>query len=222
MSAGQLVDRELGDELQEQFANAVLHPYTPEPEIIDGYPVGAFLPTECVIIDGYVVTPDGEIVGLADRDETFHVTDLSSAEWVLDKMAGHEAQIAALSMRLAAIQHNITTLVKQQNARRAFLEYRYGQELKAFARQNLKGKSKTWRCAYGLVAFRKTQPGVVVWDEAAAIAWAKEHCPDAVKVKESFLVSVAKDAVFADPQRAQHGLEVTEAGENVKISTGVE
>jgi hypothetical protein len=173
------------------------------------------------VIDGYLVAPDGEIVGLAERPGEFHVADQASAEWVLDKMAKHDAEIAALEMRLKALQQNLQRMQGQEIRGRSFLEYRFGGELIEFARRNLKGRCKTWTCAYGSVAFKKQPRGVEVLDEEAAIKWAKVVCPAAVQVKEKLLISLCKEMVLADPPATEHGFNIFTPTEKATIKTGV-
>ena len=175
------------------------------------------------VIDGFIVDELGEIVGHTSFADGFHVTDRSGAEWVLRKIMEADAQIVAMDIMAKAIMDNIDRDRKRQQQRRAFFEARYGAEVIAYAKANLKGKSKTWTCPYGSVSFRSTKPSIEITDEEKAIAWVKTLAiPGAIKVTEKLLLSEVKEKLLADPPTPGHGIEVKAAGESAKISSGVE
>lgn len=192
---------------------------------MDDDPANAPIETE-ILPDGTIVDQSGEIVGLSEVSGDFHVTDKDKAEWVLSKMLDQDAAIAGLNAKERAIIENIDTQRRYHDARRKYFEWRFGAELAAFARANLKGKQKTWTCAYGKVSFRMTQRGIEIGDEKEAISWIRSAFDpliviEAVKVTEKIILSVVKEKLLADPPPAGHGIAVKEAGENVKIETGV-
>ena len=180
---------------------------------------------DTIEVDGYLVnSATGEVVGLVD--DTFHVDDEKSAEWVLEKMQQEDAQVAGLTARLNAIKENIETLRNRHANRRTYLETKFGAELAEFAKTQLDGKIKSWTCPFGTVAFRSTPERLAVADEDKALEWAKVHEPQAVKTTEKFLISrLGKDtqkAILEAGTASLHGLRIEPAGESVTIKTGVE
>lgn len=179
--------------------------------------------TTLAVIDGYLVDDAGEIHGHTNCADEFHVVDQSSAEWVLAKMMDADAAISAVNAKEKVILENLRLERLHQQQRRQWFEFRFGPELKAYARANLRGKSKTWTCPYGKVAFRATQPALDITDESAAIAWVKSlGLTDAVKTTETLLISECKEKLLADPPPLGHGIDVVPAGEKVTIKSGVE
>ncbi len=54
--------------------------------------------TTSIIINGYIIDPEtGEVIGHVERKKEFHVTDMDSAEWVLDKLPGLASEVAGLA-----------------------------------------------------------------------------------------------------------------------------
>lgn len=179
--------------------------------------------TTLSVIDGYLVDPDtGEIHGLATVASDFHVTDIGAAEWVMQRLCETDAAIVGIDAKQRAILANLDAERRHQLARRKWIMGRFGPELEAFARANLKGKVRTWRCAYGTVTFRKTQPGVEIVDEVKALAWVRYlDIPDSIKITQKIMLSVVKDALVADPPPEACGIVIVPEGESVKIDTGV-
>ena len=181
-------------------------------------------PVEPIEVDGYLIDPEtGEVVGHVDG--AFQVDDLGSAEWVMEKMLTEDIEIAALEKRLEVIAANLDSMKKDRERRRKWLEYRFGDELEDFARQNLPEKGKTWKCAYGRVSFRTTNARVGVNDETLAINFLRPIAPDAIKTTEKVLVSALPEHIkqkALDGGLKKWGFEVVPGGESVTIKTGVE
>lgn len=113
----------------------------------------------------------------ADAEETPEVFTPDTAEkvdWVLGKIADHRA-------RANRIRMNADTMAKQAEAEADALEWRFGPALQAFAREQLTGgKRKSLTLFHGTLGFRTVPAGVVVGNEAGALAWAKDNLPGAV------------------------------------------
>ena len=107
--------------------------------------------TTIIIQDGYKVDAEtGEILGLA---EPFQVTDVKSAEWVMQKMHEAESQAKAYEAQAADILANLCKLTKFHRSKAEWLKTCYGSQLEEVAKAN----------------------------EDRAIAWALLHEPDSVK-----------------------------------------
>lgn len=175
-----------------------------------------------ILPDGTIIDQNGEIVGWAEVGSDWHITDSGKAAWVMEKRMIEDGAIKGLMAQLTAISENLDKMIRFHERRIKDLDWRFGEELAAFARANLKGKQKTWTCAYGKVSFRTTQPGIEFTDDALALAWMKSLAiPEAIKVTEKIMLSVVKEKLLADPPPAGHGIEIRPAGESVKIESGI-
>jgi hypothetical protein len=172
--------------------------------------------------DGWVVDAEtGEIMGRHDTHEAFHVTDMSSAEWVLQRMQETDAQILAetaiLQARIEAQQKRIDV----QKRRRDWLDRRFGSELEVFAAQELDGqKSRTLETGFGKLSFRKGVQKIAVREGRmeTAIAVCLNLFPNAVKVTESLLVSELKGHESELPGDL---FEIIPAADKFTVTTGV-
>ncbi len=177
--------------------------------------------TTLTVIDGYLVDDSGEIVGHAHAGTDFHIRDKESAEWVLKRFLDCDTAIAALDMEETAILANIDTVRRQHAARRKYLEWRFKAELASYANAVLRGRGKTWTCAYGSVATRTVPPRIEIVDEAKAISWLRTRgLGNAIKVKESVILAECKP-LLKDPPQEGHGIIVRESSESVTIRSGV-
>ena len=95
-----------------------------------------------------------------------------------------EGQIEALNMKLTALKIQHDRKVNTLRSKRKTLEYFYWPRLKRVVLQATMGtKKKSEDFTYFRAGFRKQQTLVEVYDEEKAIAWAREHCPEAVAIK---------------------------------------
>lgn len=110
----------------------------------------------------------------------FHVTDESSADWVLRKIAEARAGRKRVEAQLAA-------KVEAYRREEEYFTMRYQNELRIFAFVELDGKkTKTLKLAEGSLSFRVTPPKLVVRDESLALAWATINAPNAIKATMGF------------------------------------
>jgi hypothetical protein len=78
----------------------------------------------------------------------------------------------------------------------AFLVSRFTPALTDFTREQIEGKKeRSVKLLFGSLGFRKRPDTLEVTDEAAAVVWAREHVPDAVKVTTSLLKTPVKEYV---------------------------
>ena len=152
--------------------------------------------TDIVVIEGFCYsTETGELLYPAEK-EGFKVDDQRSAEWLGEKLLGLDADIAALELQKQAVCQNVDSMIADKKRHKDGMLWRYGPQLKAFAKANLPKGKRTWTCAFVSVAFRTVKAGFrLATTDDAAMSWAKAEYPDAVKVKESFLISQVPDSV---------------------------
>lgn len=183
--------------------------------------------------DGWVYDiASGEVINRLDADgflvrDRFEVTDPESADWVLRVRSESEAEIAKINLQEAAFKRHCEARRKAQYQRLAWWDYKFSASLIAFARRQLTGKARTWRGAFGSVAFRKTQGTTKIVSEVEAVAFVKTYAPELVRVTES----VNLKAIEAAREVAEKALgEVVDLGfvktagasETITIETGIE
>lgn len=128
----------------------------------------------------------------AESDNRFKVTDRSSANWVLKKIAQAAAEMSDVDKmcddEIAIINRRREQLKKSPEGTIQFFTIAYNEELEAFAKSELTGKKeKSVALIHGRIGFRSSKAKMVATDEAAAIAWAEKNAPTAVK--KSLLIS---------------------------------
>lgn len=193
---------------------------------------------EIINVDGYLIdSTTGEVVGMVEAEQ-FQVNDESSLNWVLSKMLQCEASISAVDTTEAviharAILDNAAKIKAEKEKRLTWLRARFEPDIHQYAAQILEGqKSRTHKTIYGSVSLRSVKGGLRVSDPAKALEWAKIYAPEAVKVTESFGISLLpeeKRKTLSDPlsnatatvDALRGAFEVVPDRENVTIKTGV-
>lgn len=121
--------------------------------------------------------------GVELRREPWRITSLGQADWAMRRVAECRALAERYDGEVRLWQAARSKIVGAADW--------FEDRLKEWAIAERTEANKTIRTAHGTVPTRKSKPKITVVDEGAAIAWAKTACPGAVKVVESFLVSVA-------------------------------
>lgn len=132
----------------------------------------------------------GAIVTDADGTEVsspqpWRIESLGSAGWAAARLAELRARRMEYDEEVRRWREAGAKLVRAE----AFFE----DALKEWAVRSRTATAKTFTLSHGTVSTRLSKARVVVVDEGAAIGWAEEACPDAVKVSKSFLVSKLGD-----------------------------
>lgn len=173
-----------------------------------------------------LITDHGEVVDVIEpKGQSFAVTDRDTAEWVLEKMADDDAELAAIEARKAALVANLDAQATRIRRSRESWERRYGAQIEQVARDSLRGKERTAVFDNGKVAFRKTQPRIVVGDHTAAARWLSEqdHLTDLHDEAVTYTPRVKTTPLKGHENELPPDLFTCEpAGESVSISTGIE
>jgi hypothetical protein len=174
------------------------------------------------IIDGELWDEEtGEYAGPASGWITGDETAEDLALLVMRKRMDIEAAIQAEKDKLDAITNNMVKIIGKQVARLEWLERQYNAQLQDYALSQLPRKAdgslkiKTWTCPFGSVSFRTVAERVKVVDEEETVAWLMHHNPEAIKTKNTVLVSKLSD--FATVHAP--GIEIIPASESVTIKT---
>ena len=135
--------------------------------------------------------------------------------------------IAETKAKMIGVQAKYSLLVKQQErelrrlqGKEQWLLTTYSNQLGRYAEEALPRKAdgslrlKTMRTPWGDIAIRHSKARLSVGNDEASVFWAQDHCPGAVKVKSSVLVSLIPDDVkqkmLDEPSLAIiHGFDVT-------------
>ena len=205
--------------------------------------LGALAADECEIIDGYRIGQDGEVLEYVGEPR-FAIDSEDKAEWAMHKRMDAVREVESLRAKRRAILDNLDRQIRQAEGRVRALDYRFGEDLTAFARTRLSGKRRSWACPYGTVAFRRTKARWT-WSDAPdakerAVRWAKENWTPELIEKQGIVRTRVEEVPVLDAitrmvetlEKSPEGWEeVRQAtwtflsyvpeGETVKIETGV-
>jgi hypothetical protein len=148
----------------------------------------------------------------------------------MNRLSSAEADVLAETKRLQAVVANVEKLLALKNRRVEWLKARYELSANDVAEGLLPRKpdgtfrTKTYTCPWGQVAFREVKPKVVVNNPQLAVAWAKSHAPDAVKVAESILVSklpedLVTEWLASEDHNTPWGFTIEPGRTSVKVTT---
>lgn len=119
------------------------------------------------------------------------------ANRILSRMAREEREIRLIDEQeadeLERVRLRAAELREAHKKRLGFLDGRYSNLLKDFAAREIEGgKTRSVKLLSGRLGFRQNPSSMKIIDPAAALAWAKENLPNAVKVVESVQVTPLK------------------------------
>jgi hypothetical protein len=147
--------------------------------------------------------------------EQFHIDSDGAANWYLRKLANIEAEQRRVQAQAAAI-------VKQLENDAERLRYLYDAELEEYVREKLRAtgsRRKSVHFLQGTAGFRTVPASIRVADTPAALHYATEHLPDAVKT-QTVLDSARYRRLVEETGELLPGVEVTEAHEAFKVTFG--
>jgi hypothetical protein len=141
-----------------------------------------------------------------------------------------ETRAAAEEMKYKSVLENINKMVKRHKSKVTYLRAMYeGQAAKVATTLLPRDKdgnlrSKTYRCPFGTIGQRTTQPSLKISDMPRAVGFMHESAPEAIKVELKVLVSAIPDEVKQKLLNSvdiaeQFGFEVNPGGESVTIKT---
>lgn len=110
-----------------------------------------------------------------DEEEGFRIDTEAKVEWALRKIGAWDAEHARVKAHADAILNRIA------GEKASFLA-RFQVELEEFARSKVAdGKRRSYETVYGTLAFRKVPSTLAISDPDAALAWARENAPTAIR-----------------------------------------
>ena len=124
-----------------------------------------------------------------DVPPAFAIRDAATANWLVRRVV--EAREHAVRAKAWA-----ATKVRRVEREESQLLYLFGQQLQTWVRaelERLRHRRRTVFLPDGQVGYRRNPGRMLVEDEAAALAWAREHCPEAVRVTLSLNKTVLRE-----------------------------
>lgn len=113
--------------------------------------------------------------------EAFCPADAAGVDWVLGKIAAARAEARLL-------RENMEAMARACERKAEALEWKYGPALQTYLQAELGGgNSRSKRLPHGVIGYRTKPVGVQVTDSGAALAWATENLPDALRVDKKAL-----------------------------------
>lgn len=151
----------------------------------------------------------------------FYVTDMSSADWVLKKLAELETQLsninAMVDNEIESIEAKRLKLVKPIENQIEFFKLAFEEHLQSWAFDELNGrKSKSINLLHGKVGFRKTPDQLLINDEERAIEIAEDNSFDVIRIKKEIKKADFKKLLISDEKAESIFANVAEVveGEN--------
>lgn len=111
----------------------------------------------------------------APVEDGFRIDSDDKVEWALRKIGAWDAEHARVKAHSESILKRITS------EKESFLA-RFQVDLEEYTRQKIEGgKRRSYETVYGTLAFRKVPSTLAISDPDAALAWARENAPTAVR-----------------------------------------
>lgn len=172
-----------------------------------------------IVDDYYVDKETGEYAGPVDGwlgDELKTEDDVLLA---LQRLLKYETELKAEQLAMQSVVDRYKSMVAARERKVSWLKARYGDQIANFAKQNLYGKSKTWKCPWGQVAFRTSQPTFTIADEEKAAMLIPVNL-EAVKVEAKVYKSkIPKEIQLTLAEQYPDVFSITEPTENFSIKS---
>ena len=143
----------------------------------------------------------GEVLEDLSAPDPLTSSALVIADYLGPRLTGSQARLDALIAERKAWEKRIGEMfdarIKREQSYQAWLKSGFRNTLLAYYEANIKPSGpRTLTLGMIKLAKRRTQERVIALDTEAAIAWAKEACPAAVKTTETFLISKADEGAI--------------------------
>ena len=170
-----------------------------------------------IIGDSYWDKETGEYAGPVDGwlgDELKTEDDVLLA---LQRLLKYETELKAEQLAMQSVVDRYKSMVKDKERKVQWLQARYGAQIADFAKTQLTGKTKTWKCPWGQVAFRTSQPTFSILDDEKA-AYVIPLGLDAIKTEYKIYKSkIPKEVQLTLVEQYPDIFSVTEATENFSV-----
>mgnify|MGYP006198647437 CR=1 FL=1 len=135
----------------------------------------------------------------------------------LQRLLKYETELKAEQLSTQSIIDRCKQMVKDKERKVQWLQARYGAQIADFAKKQLVGKAKTWKCPWGQVAFRTSQPTFSILDDEKAVYVIPLNL-DAIKTEYKIYKSkIPKEVQLTLVEQYPDIFSVTEATENFSV-----
>lgn len=170
-----------------------------------------------VIGDSYYEIETGEYAGPVDGwlgDELASEADILLA---MQKLLQYETELKAQQLYAQSVVERCKSMVKEKERKVQWIQARYGAQIADFAKKQLTGKAKTWKCPWGQVSFRTSTPTLSIIDEEKAALVIPLNL-EAVKVEAKIYKSkIPKEVQLTLVEQYPELFSMTEATENFTV-----
>lgn len=179
---------------------------------------------ELIVVDEesmtLINTVTGEVVGYSETPPG-EVDDIWLAEWIGEKVAGHNAAAAGLKAEkqvwIDTINARFDGRIKSHENAATFLRAHWHDRLLGLAKRLIgDGKKRSVACGLLLLRLKKSSAKMEIVDAEQAVTWCKFGYPDALKTVTTVLVSKIDPVILVQAEEAlgkKSGMVFHPAGE---------
>jgi hypothetical protein len=172
-----------------------------------------------IIGDSYYEIETGEYAGPVDGWLGEELKTEDDVLLALQRLLKYETELKAEQLSTQSIIDRCKSMVKDKERKVLWLQARYGAQIAAFAKSQLHGKAKTWKCPWGQVAFRTSSPLFSVLDDEKAAMVIPLNL-DAVKIESKIYKSkIPKEVQLTLVEEYPELFSMTDASENFSIKS---
>jgi len=172
-----------------------------------------------IIGDSYYEIETGEYAGPVDGwlgDELATEDDVLLA---MRRLLQYETELKAQQLAMQSVVERCKSMVKDKERKVQWLQARYGAQVADFAKKQLTGKAKTWKCPWGQVSFRTSTPTLTIIDEEKA-AMVIPLSLDAVQIEAKIYKSkIPQEVQLTLVEQYPELFSMTETSENYSIKS---
>ena len=172
-----------------------------------------------IIGDSYYEIETGEYAGPIDGWLGDELKTEDNVLLALQRLLKYETELKAEQLAMQSVVDRYKSMVKDKERKVQWLQAKYGAQIGEFAKSQLHGKAKTWKCPWGQVAFRTSQPTFSILDDHKA-AYVIPLSLDAIKTEYKIYKSkIPKEVQLTLVEEYPDIFSIIEATENVTIKT---
>ena len=172
-----------------------------------------------IIGDSYFEIETGEYAGPVDGWLGEELVSEDHVLLAMQRLLQYETELKAQQLYAQSVADRCKSMVKDKERKVQWLQARYGVQIANFAKSQLTGKAKTWKCPWGQVSFRTSTPSFSILDEEKA-AYVIPLTLGAVKIEHKVYKSkIPKEVQLTLVEQYPELFSMTETTENFTVKT---
>jgi hypothetical protein len=172
-----------------------------------------------IIGDSYYEIETGEYAGPVDGWLGEELATEDDVLLAMQRLLQYETELKAQQLAMQSVVERCKSMVKDKERKVQWLQARYGAQIADFAKKQLTGKAKTWKCPWGQVAWRTSSPLFSILDDEKAAMVIPLNL-DAVKFEAKVYKSkIPKEVQLTLVDQYPELFSMTEASENFSIKS---